>query len=190
MLPHLSRMCLEPAEERTREGRAPARLLVLQIDVDPLPARGLADAIGPGAELRVGVVGAPEAEIAEGGGRHRRRRQILAVRDAEGGPVTGEKIVGLVGEPARVAKFEGRLDARRQDGEEVPEACPVEAQVRGELEQKWAELRTETSRGTAEFARDLAGIAQAEEVGDAGEAQVRGELEQKWAELRTETSRG
>ena len=45
MLPHLSRICLEPAEERTREGRAAARVLVLQIDVDPLPGRGLADAI-------------------------------------------------------------------------------------------------------------------------------------------------
>src|SRR5690349_5271742 len=106
MLPHLSRICLESAEERARERRAAPRLLVLQVDVGPFPAGRLADPIGPRAELRLGVVGTPEAEVAERGGRHGWGREVLAVRDAEGGPASREELVRLVGEPAHVPELE------------------------------------------------------------------------------------
>ena len=68
----------------------------------------------PCVDVRVRVVRAPEAEIAEGRGRDRRRAQVLAVRDAERRPVRGEERVRRVREPALVPELEGRLEAWRE----------------------------------------------------------------------------
>src|SRR5262245_8134394 len=114
----LSRIC-EASEERAGERRPPTRFLVLEVDIEALPACGIADAPGPRIEVGFGVVGAPEAQVAEGCGSDHRRLQVVAVRDAEGGAVLGEEGVGRIAEPALVAELERRLEAGREDREEV-----------------------------------------------------------------------
>src|SRR5207247_10023677 len=78
-----------------------------------------------------------------------------------------EEVVGRVVEPALVPELEGGLEAGRQARQELGEARGVEAEVGRELEEEGAELRAEPCGGAAERRRDLAGVAQAEHVGDA-----------------------
>src|SRR5689334_8696715 len=119
----------QAVEERAGERGAAPRLLVLEVNVHPLPAGGTADAPCPRVHVRIGVVGASEAEIPEGSGRDRGRAQTFAVRDAKCGPVLGEERVRRIREPAFVPELEGWLEARRQRREEVGEAGVIGAEV-------------------------------------------------------------
>src|SRR5579862_4301393 len=150
----------QAVEQCAGEGGAAPRLLVLEVDVHALPARSIADAPRPCLDVRVRIVRAPEAEIPEGGGRDRRRGQVLAVRDAECGPVLGKKRVGRVREPALVPELEGRLQPRRERREEVGEAWMVGPEVGRQLEQKRPELRAELTGGPAELGGHRLSVAQ------------------------------
>src|SRR5919198_3759144 len=78
---------LDLREEGARQRGAPARLLVLEVDVDTLPARGVADPRRPGLDGGVVIVATPQAEVAEGRGRNRGCRERLGIGDAERGAV-------------------------------------------------------------------------------------------------------
>jgi len=121
--------------------------------------------------------------------------RVVGLGDAERGAVLAEEIVGLVVEPALVPELEGGLEAARQARQEVAEAPGVEAEVGRELEEERAQLRAEPRGGATERRRDLAGIAQAQHVGDAlrglqGEAEAGRRLARPAREQRRRGRRG
>src|SRR5205809_44148 len=135
MLPGLSRMS-EGIDECPREGGSATRFLVLEVDVHALPAGGVAQLRRPIGEVGRTVGVAPQPQVPEGRRGDGRGREVVAVRDAEGRPMAGEQPIGLIGEPARVPKLEGGLEAGWKNREEIAQPLGIEAEVGWELEEE------------------------------------------------------
>src|SRR5262245_11148567 len=98
----------QAGEEILRERRAPGGVLVLEVDVGPLPVPHVADTTGPGVQVGRRVVRAAQAEVAERRRVDRRSGEALGVGDTEGGSVVREDAVGFVGERGRILEPDSR----------------------------------------------------------------------------------
>ena len=127
---------------------------VLEVDEHVAARAGLArDGVGPALDVvrRVAFVAQPEIRVV--GGDAHRRRQLLAVGDAQRQVPRRQPLEHLVVEPRRVTELERRADARRQLVEKRVEQREVLLQVRRQLEQQRAELVAERAGDVAERLR-------------------------------------
>ena len=135
---------LELLHQQPAELRPFPDFFVLEVDEDLAAAGGLlANHVGPPRDVvrRVALVAQPEVAVV--GGDLDRRRQLLAVGDAQRQVPRAQPAVHLVVQPRRVPELERRADARRKGVEERVEQREVLLQIRRQLEQQRAELRAE-----------------------------------------------
>src|SRR5437879_373566 len=145
------------AHQLPREVRAFSFFLVLEIHVDVAAGRRLpCDGLGPSRDViaRVAFVAQPEVRVV--GGHADRRRQLLAVGDAQRQVPRCQPRKDLLVQPRHMTELESRAHLRRQLREERVEDRQILLQVRRQLEQERAELVAERAGDLAEYADALA----------------------------------
>src|SRR5262249_10274302 len=153
------------AERRGQRGCAPG-VLVLQEDVDALPAWRGSDLLRPGGDRAGGVVLAPEAHVAEGRGDGEGRRPVLRVGNAESRAVRLEEGEDGFVEPGGVTELEGDLARGGERAQARGQALDVDGEIRGELEEERAAAFAERRGALDERADGVVRVLQPGAVGD------------------------
>src|SRR6187200_238164 len=105
----------EPRHQQTRELGSLPFLFMLEVNEDVAAGRGLSRyGVGPARDVVRRVALVAQAEIRVAGGDVHRRRELLAVGDAQREVTRRQPLAHLFVEPRRVTKLEGGADFRRQ----------------------------------------------------------------------------